>query len=99
MVEFKKRLSSPANVQTCSGAHPVFYNVGNWAIPVGEGSKIGRGMMLTTYVHLVSRLSAVTTLHPYKPSWHAKIKFTLQQTTKAQRSSRDIPLLFLYYVC
>jgi len=53
---------------------------------VGERSKIGTGVMLTTYVHLVPM---------YIPSCHGKVKFTLEQTMKAQWGSRDIVLLFL----
>jgi hypothetical protein len=58
--------------------------MGTGALSVGEGSKIGRGIMLNYYVHLVPMLSAAITLHPFIPSWHGKVKFTLEHKTKAQ---------------
>jgi len=59
------------------------------------GGKIGRGVMLNSYSHLVPRLIAAIPLQLYMPSWHEREKFILEQTTKAQRSSRDIAVLFL----
>jgi len=94
VVAFKKRLSSPTKRPDVSRAHLLFYFIGTVSLPVGERSKIGRGMMLTTYVHLVSMLSAAIPLNLYIPSWHAKVKINLEQTTKAQRVRTDIVLLF-----
>jgi len=56
---------------------------------------MGRGVMLNSYSHLGPRLIAAIPLQLYMPSWHAKEKFILERTTKAQRSSRDIAVLFL----
>jgi len=57
----------PQNVQPCSGAQIIFNYVGTLALPVVEGSKTEREVMLTTYVHLLQMLCAATSVHPYNP--------------------------------
>ena len=64
VVEFKKRFSSPTKRPDLLWG-PIHSSI-IWVLGhffLGSGVKIGRGVMLTTYVHLVPRLSAATLLH------------------------------------
>jgi hypothetical protein len=53
------------NIQPCPGTHPDFYymDIGVPSRGMG-GSKLGRGVTLTTYIRLVPRLSGAMPLHP-----------------------------------
>jgi hypothetical protein len=91
----RRDIHTPQNVQTCSGGTSGILLYGYWDTLCWGAGKIGRGVMLNSYVHLVPRLSADIPLHPKYVFWHAKVKFTLEQTTKAQRYGRDIAVYFL----
>jgi len=94
-----KRFSSPRKRRCSLRSHLLFYYMVTLALSrgwgVGWGGKIGRGMMLTVYVHLVPRLIAAIPLNPVYAIMACKGKVPPRTDKEGPQGEQKCLFLFL----